>query len=275
MADAPVKFDAFRDFERAGWGGVPSPYLDALGPLTAQAIEPLLDAADVGYQKFVLDVACGPGDLSAAAAKRRARVTAMDFAENMVAFARQRHPGLDVQLGDAEDLRYAHSSVDAVLCNFGMPHFAHPDRAMKQALRVLQPAGRYVWTMWCRPDEAVGFGIMLDAVTAHGNPHAPVPDGPPMFHYSDPAECKRAMGECGFERVKVSPLPMTWRLPSPDHLYQHMLSSTVRSAALLGHQTSDAQSAIRLAMIERVRKYQRGDVVELPMPCNLVTGTKP
>ena len=39
-----IEADKFRIFELAGWQEIPAGYHDAFGPLTAQAIEPLLDA---------------------------------------------------------------------------------------------------------------------------------------------------------------------------------------------------------------------------------------
>ena len=57
---------------------------------TAFAIEPLLASVRPGMR--VLDVGCGPGTLTAAAAERGAVVTGVDLADGMLAEARRRHP---------------------------------------------------------------------------------------------------------------------------------------------------------------------------------------
>ena len=36
-----------------------------------------------------------------------------------------------------------------------------------------------------RPEEAVGFGLVLRAVREFGNPDVPLPEGPPFFRFSD------------------------------------------------------------------------------------------
>src|SRR3954447_4558791 len=55
--------DAFLAFERAGWNTVISGYERLFGPLTAQTVAPILDAAGVVSGCQVLDVCTGHGVL--------------------------------------------------------------------------------------------------------------------------------------------------------------------------------------------------------------------
>src|ERR671933_523234 len=57
----------FRDFEHAGWEGAAAAYAEYWGPLTRQAVEPLLDAVGAGPGVRLLDVATGPGYVAAGA----------------------------------------------------------------------------------------------------------------------------------------------------------------------------------------------------------------
>ena len=70
---------------------------DTLGPVTREAIAPLLDAVEAASGVRLLDIACGTGALAAAAAGRGTEVVGMDFAPTMVAEAagrtRRRVPG--------------------------------------------------------------------------------------------------------------------------------------------------------------------------------------
>ncbi|MCC5601987.1 class I SAM-dependent methyltransferase [Nostoc favosum] len=67
-------------------------YDQAIAAVTSQVNEAILDAVGAKCGLRLLDVACRIGWLSAAALKREAIVTGLDYAENMVAIARVRCP---------------------------------------------------------------------------------------------------------------------------------------------------------------------------------------
>jgi ubiquinone/menaquinone biosynthesis C-methylase UbiE len=265
---------AFHTFERAGWESIPRAYQDAFGSLTTQAVGPLLDAARVGPGVRVLDVATGPGYVAGAAAQRGASVVGVDFSAAMLAEARRHHPGIEFHEGDAGALLFPDASFDAVVMSFGLLHLAQPDRALGEAHRVLRPGGRIAFTVWARPEETVPFGIVLRAIERHGRLDVPLPPGPPFFRFSNPAESRRALEAAGFRGPEVVTLPQVWRLGSPDALFEVMRDGTVRTAGLLRAQTPEAQDAIRAAIREAVRPYQRASAVELPMPAVLASAVK-
>jgi SAM-dependent methyltransferase len=266
---------AFHAFEHAGWESIPGAYQDAFGTLTTQAIGPLLDAARVGPGVRVLDVATGPGYVAAAAAGRGATVVAVDFSAAMLAEARRHSPAIDFREGDAEALPLPDESFDAVVMNFGLLHLGRPDQALAEAHRVLRPGGRLGFTVWAKPEEAVGFGIVLRAIQRLGRLDVPVPPGPPFFRFSDPPECHRVLREVGFGATEVGMLPQVWRLASLDALFEVMRDGTVRTAGLLRAQTPESRDAIRAEAREAVRPYQRAGAVELPMPAVLASALRP
>jgi ubiquinone/menaquinone biosynthesis C-methylase UbiE len=274
MASSSVDPAAFHAFEQAGWESIVGPYQDGFGGLTTQAIEPLLESTRVGPGVRVLDVATGPGYAAAAAARRGADVVGVDFSTAMLAEARRRHPAIEFEAGDAEALPFPGGSFDAVLMNFGLLHLARPDQALAEAHRVLRTGGRLGFTVWARPEEAVGFGIVLAAVQRHGRLDVPLPPGPPFFRFSDPAESRRVLLEIGFRAPEVATAPQTWRLASADALFLIMRDGTVRTGGLLRAQTPEAQDAIRAAVRESVRAHQRAGAFELPMPAVLASAAK-
>lgn len=265
---------AFHQFERAGWQDVAERYHRAWGALTSQAIPPLLDAAGVRAGVRVLDIACGPGYASAAARGRGAEVVAVDFAAAMLELARVNGPGLDARVGDAEELPFEDGSFDAAVMNFGLLHLGRPEEALREMHRVVRPGGRAGFTVWAPPEEAVGFGIVLRAVERHGKLDVPLPPGPPFFRFSDPAECRRALGEAGFVRITVIRQPQTWRVSSPEAFFEIMQHATVRTAALLRAQTREALGAIGRAIQEAGEPYRAGDGLELPMPAVVAAGVR-
>ncbi len=265
---------AFRSFEHAGWQKVSKQYHESFANLTSQAIEPLLDAVTAGKGTRLLDVATGPGYVAAAASQRGASVVGVDFSPAMVADANRQFPNIQFREGDAEVLPFPDGSFDAVVMNFGLLHLGNPEQAFREAHRVLGASGRFAFTVWCKPDVAVGFGIVLDAVQAHGQVNVPLPPGPPFFRFSDPGECVQALLKAGFAMPEVVQVPQIWRLPSPDALFDAMQRATVRTAGILRAQLPEALEAIGRSIREAAAAYQRGEDIELPMPAVLASAKK-
>jgi len=265
---------AFHDFERAGWERAAEFYGDAFGGITAQTAEALLHAAAVGSGTRVLDVACGPGVVAGQAGARGADVTGLDFSPAMIAEARRRHPSITFRDGDAESLPFDAGTFDAIVMNFGLLHLARPDAAMKDAHRVLRPCGRYALTVWARPDEAVGFGIVLRAIEEYGTTNVGLPEGPPFFRFSDHGEFRRSLEAAGFADVEFRELPLEWRLTSAEAVFDAMTRGGVRTSALLKAQTPDAIARIRDYVRMAVDAYAGAGEYVLPMPAVLASATR-
>jgi len=265
---------AFSAFEHRGWQRAADAYHGAFGRLTSQAAGPLLDAAGVELGQRVLDVACGPGYLSGIAASRGALVVGADFSPEMLNMAREFHPEIEFRVADAEALPFETASFDAVVMSFVLGHLAHPERAIAEAHRVLKPGGRFAFAWWRTPEHAEAFRLMLDAVRAHGRTDVAVPPGPPFEQFGEFEACAAALEHAGFEDVRVTPQPLTWRLASADELFDAYHDGTVRTAGLLREQTPEAIAAIRAALAESVKPFQRESGLEFPMPCWIASGRK-
>ena len=111
---------AVRAFEHAGWQQAAAHYTATFAQATRGFVDVLLDAARVGAGMRVLDLACGPGLVAAAAAERGALPVGIDFSSAMIASARGGHPGILFAGGDAEALPFTEGSFDAVVANFGI-----------------------------------------------------------------------------------------------------------------------------------------------------------
>jgi SAM-dependent methyltransferase len=270
----PLDPEKFRNFELAGWQEIPTGYHDAFGALTQQAVEPLLRAVRLKKGMTFLDIACGPGYVAAAAAKRGAMVVGVDFSPAMVAQARELHTGVEFREGDAEKLPFGNGLFDAAAMNFGILHLGQPQRALAEAYRVLRAGGRFAFSVWCKPEETIGFQIVLRAVELHGEPRVELPEGPPFFHYSEPEECKRGLIVAGFGSPKVTRISQLWRLPGGDGLFNAMKNSTVRTAGLLRAQKPTVLDKIRDTIRAEVEEYARRGVVKLPMPALIAAGVR-
>jgi SAM-dependent methyltransferase len=193
----------------------------------------------------------------------------------MVARARMLNPAVEFRQGDAEALAFPDASFDAVAMNFGMLHLARPELAMAEAARVLRPGGRYAFTVWAAPPETAGCALILNAIRAHGNPEVGLPEGPPFFRFSDPAECDRTLRAAGLQEVEVARVPQVWRFDRPDDVFDAFFGGGVRIKAVLRAQSGAALDAIRAATKAAAGRFARDSGIELPMPSVLASAVKP
>jgi SAM-dependent methyltransferase len=277
MASSSARdLEAFRSAEHAGWQAKVAAYDRLWSPLTTALGERLLDAVGVGTARRVLDVACGPGRVAAAAAARGAEAVGVDFSDRMVAHARGLFPALDLRHAEAESLPFADDSFDAVIVNFGVHHFSRPDCAMVEAHRVLKPGGRLGFTLWAGPADHAGLRIMFDAIEAHGRVDAPLPEGPPQFLFTEPRACATVLTTAGFDGASIDHhlVRSSWRLPAPDGLFAAYADGAVRIALLLAAQRPEALAAIRAAVSHACQPYAANGDLRIPVAADIVTASR-
>jgi SAM-dependent methyltransferase len=275
MSEDRLEVEAFQRFEREGWDRVAHLYDSAWGVLTQQFVAPLIEATGIVPGQRVLDVACGPGYVAAAAAACGTEVTGVDLSPSMLCEARRRHPGIDFREGSAERLDFPGSSFDRVLMGFGIMHLADPEAAFREMRRILRPEGRLGFTLWAGPVESLGAGIVSAAVEAHAQPMPDLPAGPSFFRYGDPELCRQALAEAGFDpaSVRFSTIRVSWRVPSPSFLFEAELRAGVRTAALLARQIPERLAAIRHDIETAVAELANSHGYAIPMAAHLVLAT--
>lgn len=121
--------------------------------------ELLADAADLHAGWRVLDVACGNGNATLAAARSGTTAIGVDYVPALLESARERAvaEGLDAEFrdGDAEALPFGDDEFDAVLSVFGAMFAPDHSRTAAEMLRVTRPGGRIALASWT-PDGFIG-----------------------------------------------------------------------------------------------------------------------
>ena len=263
----------YLDFERTGWGAYIEGYNDTFGAVTRQTAQATLDAARVGNGTRMLDICCGPGMLSEAAARRGARATGLDF-PGVVELARKLVPAAEFISGDAVDLPFPDNSFDAVVCGYGVMHIPDPEKGMREMLRVLRPGGYAALTVWDN-DPASVLGLVYHAVHDYANLNVPLPHGPSIFQFSSLEKMRNTLTEIGFVKAEAALFPQYWRLKSARQILDAVHEGTVRTRAVLAAQTPEVIAKIT-AHIEAGIAAVRSDAgFDVPMPAIIGSGGKP
>jgi ubiquinone/menaquinone biosynthesis C-methylase UbiE len=264
----------FKQFEHSGWELVAGKYDEYFQGLTRQTVPALMDGVGAAAGIKLIDVACGPGYVAAEALKRGCTVTGVDFSATMVAKAASTFPEIDFIEGDAENLSMAKDSFDAYTMNFGILHLEQPERALKDAHRVLRVGGRAGLTAWSTAQEALGFACVLQAIQKHGDSSVQLPEGPPFFRFSEEAEFERCLKQAGFEQVEFCRINMEWQLNDSSDLFDAFYLGSPRTGGLLRAQPAKNLDCIKQAVNETSRDFLRNGKLRIPMEALLAIARK-
>jgi len=173
----------------------------------------ILDAAAITSGERVLDVGCGCGATTRAAAHQAApaQVAGIDLSAAMLARASAdaRSSGLlnaSFIEGDAQIHSFEPASFDVVISRFGLMFFDDPVAAFTNLRRATQHGGRIVFVCW-QPMAANPWLLVPGAALAD---HVPLPepgspDAPGMFALADPSRVRDLLTAAGWREINVTP----------------------------------------------------------------------
>ncbi|MEZ5360787.1 MAG: class I SAM-dependent methyltransferase [Bryobacterales bacterium] len=135
--------------QRYGWDKASAHYERLWGQQVAPAQRLALDMADLQPGERVLDVACGPGSITFAAADRvgpEGAVVGSDISGRMIEMAEERgaiggYSNVSFQRMGAEDAGLEDASFDAALCSLGLMYTPDPVAALGRMRDALRPGG--------------------------------------------------------------------------------------------------------------------------------------
>jgi ubiquinone/menaquinone biosynthesis C-methylase UbiE len=239
--------------EKSTWESVAEIYTNTAAMLTALSgqFEIVVEFGLIDQKSRVLDLGCGPGQLTDALSKVAGQVEGVDFAEQMIGVAQRTFPHLTFQVANGEQLPYDDSTFDVVVCNYTAHHFARPEVVFREILRALKPGGRVVIIHPIQTEQA-GWGSFAEALCEELPPEA-LPGGP-LLDVADPRGYETLLSRCGYADAhcerKVKPVTF----PEIDQL----LDAGWKVCGL-NDQPQEIQDRIRAGTIGRAAKYKRPD----------------
>ncbi len=133
--------DPLNDPITAGYAPVAAAYAEALSDELAG--KPLDRALLLAFAEEcsgpILEVGCGPGQISAFLHELGAKIEGIDLSPEMVAEARRRHPAIPFAAADMHHLPHADGTFAGVVSFYAIVHSRELD--FRELHRVLQPGG--------------------------------------------------------------------------------------------------------------------------------------
>ena len=249
---------------------------DMLDQLFAPFVPLLLD--EIGESAAVLDVGCGGGAVTLAAAGRCAaerRCFGVDISGPLVAAAKARaiHAGLanvDFVQSDAQEHPFAPASFDAIASRFGVMFFADPVAAFRNLRRAARPGAKLACIAW-RSAEENPFMTTAERAAAGLLPEWPRrgADSPGQFGFADDAGVRRILKDSGWQKIAIRPLDVACTMPRQD------LRTYSQHMGPLGDLLPTLDAAGRVEILRRVDTallpFVEGDAVRFTAACWMLT----
>ncbi len=255
-------------------GGAAEQYSSFLVPAMFEpCAQLLLEAAGVADGMTVLDVACGTGVVSRAAAARGAQVTGVDLGEPMIAVARSLGgENIEYVQGDATALPVQDGAYDAVLMQHGLMFVPDKLAAVKELLRAVKPGGPVAIACWHPLAGCPVMHAISDALAEHVSPEASAMMQMP-FSVS-PDDLDELLAEAGADDIIVaSPsFPATFAARE-DIAHQALLAGPVAASYL--EVDEEVRAMLNADVAQATEQYGGDGTTTAPMTTALALARRP
>jgi SAM-dependent methyltransferase len=247
----------------------------------APIADALLDAAALVAGERVLDLGCGCGVTTFAAARAVSpggTVHGVDLSDVMLSVARDRAAtaglaNVTFEQADVQTHPFAGAGFDAAISRFGTMFFDDPGAAFANVGTGLRPGGRLCIATWQPLDANDWLAVPGAALLRYGS--LPELDGPGMFAQSDPAVITGLLEGAGYTAVACTPAsPMLDIGIGPEQASDYLACTGIGRMVLDTIPEADRPAA--LAAVRAVlADHQTPTGVELGSGIWLTTATRP
>ena len=224
----------------------------------------------------VLDVACGTGIVTRAAAEQvgpTGSVTGIDVAPDMIAVARTVPAGgapITWQEADAASLPLPDEFYDVGLCQMGLMFMEDRAGALRELHRVLRPGGRVVINTPVRIQPL--FEVMEQAIADHLDPGLGA-FVTAVFSMHDPSLLAELLREAGFGDVTSKEYTAIFDLPGPAEFLWNYINLTPMGT-LVADAPEEAKAAMERQFVEAWAPSVTDGRMHLEQPMALASGVR-
>lgn len=171
-------------------GSIPANYDKYLGPFFFEpyALD-LVNRLRTRKVTIVLELACGTGRVTKhllSLIPKNGQLTVSDLNPDMITITKKRveDKKLKWQVVDAQDLPFGENNFDTIVCQFGVMFFPDKPKAFREAHRVLQKDGLFIFNTWDSVDTHPVTALVDKILKEEFDKEAPnfVEEGPFSFY---------------------------------------------------------------------------------------------
>lgn len=197
---------------------------EVLDRLMQPMLEIVVQAIPAGAAWRVLDIGCGTGATTLAAARRLGpggSAVGVDLSAPMIDAARARaaREGSSATFvcADAQSHAFEAASFDLLISRFGVMFFDDPPRAFANLRRSARAGAALRAIVWRAASENP-FMTTAESAAAPYLPSLPprVPDAPRQFAFSDPARVRHILDAGGWGDIDIQPVDVPCAFPEAE-----------------------------------------------------------
>lgn len=209
-------YQVIREYELDTWTRCSPSYNETWATLTNETLPLLISKTNVDSNVTVLDIGCGAGNSTSKISETGAKVIGIDFSQKMIDQANSAYQGITFKQSDAENIPLEDNSMDVVIANFVVHHFAEPNKVFKEINRVLKPNGKFAFAVWGANEEQSSLGAFFQAFANH-HELSELPHGP-LFGVTEFETYNRLITNASLKNFKLEKLDIDWNMDSLDPL---------------------------------------------------------
>jgi ubiquinone/menaquinone biosynthesis C-methylase UbiE len=272
--------EAWNGAESVHWVEHADRYDRQLAPFT----HALLEHARLEPQHSVLDVGCGCGATTLAAARLSGSAVGVDISKPLLEIATDRAQAASIDrveflVADAQTHAFVEESFDIVISQFGVMFFDDPVSAFTNLRRALAPGGRVAFVCWQGLEanewvdvvgRAVARQVTLPALGGQAG-------GPGMFSLKDQNEIAALLAASGFAQIEVestSPAILLGGGGTLEESLDFLLGTGIARGLLSGVDAGARDETRQTILASLTQRYEPGLGVRLATGAWLVTARK-
>ncbi len=221
----------------------------------------------------VLDVACGTGVLTLAAAdlvKPDGSVVGLDLNPGMLEVAMRKGSPIDWREASADAIPFEDATFDAVVSQFGLMFFPDKPRAIQEMLRVLRPGGSLAIAVWDSLENNAGYAAINQLlIRLFGDSAAESLTAP--YSLGDVPELSSLFADAGASNTKITTIEGKARFSS----IRHWMEADIRGWTLADAiDDAEFERLVSEAEAELAHLVTESGSVEFGNPAHIVTATR-
>jgi SAM-dependent methyltransferase len=249
----------------------------------APVLEAVLDAAALQTGEAVLDIGCGAGSSTLAAAQvvgSEGRACGLDISEPLLEAAQKRITDIEniafIQ-GDAQVYSSDQARFDCMISRFGVMFFEDPHAAFRNIADCLTPDGRIAFATWGSIAQNPFFTLPAGLSKSYFGPMPKSdPDAPGPFAMREADKGIAMLGDAGFKEAAVTVQQMALTPKGTSLDVAEMLCEIGPAKSAFEHHQADAdqRAAFVKILADALEGYATPKGIEIPAEINIFTARR-